>query len=75
MTMTMMLSAQVIEWSKENMCTAVDVDLCTCIVFVLVFVFALFALEKLHLEIRKQTQSKNIEIKQLRGISKRIKWE
>lgn len=55
------------------MCTAVDVDLCTCIVFVLVFVFALFALEKLHLEIRKQTQSKNIEIKQLRGISKRIK--
>lgn len=59
------------------MCTAVDINLYTCIVFavvfVLVFVFVLFALEKLHLEIRKQTQSKNIEIKQLRGISKRIK--
>lgn len=45
------------------MCTAVDINLCTCIVFVLVFVFVLFALEKLHLEIRKQTQSKNIVIK------------
>lgn len=54
------------------MCTAVDINICTYIVFVLVFVFVLFALEKLHLEIRKQTQSKNIEIKHCAELAREL---